>query len=154
MVLCRSLQLGVTGGHADAVGTGCSRKESLNAFRGSRAQMWVTRNEDRVAKLKERVQLGCFVQFRMTHCISFLQVSKALYSHFLQNDIKSATEQLFPKQIALVFLKQFSPFFQTRLPADLTNYFLLPKAAFCFYSYFVYKPPSFSTSSSVPGLRL
>lgn len=113
-----------------------------------------TRNGGSVAKLKERVQLGHFVQFKMKHRISFLQVSKALCLHFLQNDIKSATEKLFPKQNHFGFSETIFSFLWTRLLANLTNGFGVPKAAFSFYYYFVYKPPFFAFSSPVPGLIL
>lgn len=57
-----------------------------------------------------------------------------------------------PLDFPLVFQKQFSPFFQSRLLSDSTNGFSLPKAEFSSYYYFVYKPPSLSISSPVPGL--
>jgi len=60
-----------------------------------------TRNVGWVAQLKERVQLGHFVQNGTWH--SFLQVREALCLRFSQSDIKSATEKPFPKQNDFVF---------------------------------------------------
>lgn len=52
-------------------------------------------------------------------------------------------------EFSLVILKQFSPSFQSRLLADLTNGFSLPEAESSFYYCFVYEPPWVSTSSPV-----
>lgn len=57
-------------------------------------------------------------------------------------------------EFSLVILKQFSPSFQSRLLADLTNGFSLPEAESSFYYCFVYEPPWVSTSSPVLGLKL
>lgn len=66
MALCRSLQLGVRGGHADAVGTGHSRRRvrmPLGARELRRGSQYppATTSGGRVAKVKGRGQLGHFV---------------------------------------------------------------------------------------------
>lgn len=154
-----SLQFGVTGGHADAVGTGHNRKRvwmpsGAWGLTGGSQYPASTRNGGRVAKLRERAQLGRFVQFKMKHHnSSFLQVSKALCSRFVQNDTESATEKLFPKQNHFVFSKNFLlPF---RPDCLLFWHMVLVSRKLHFLDFYsVYKPPSFSPPSHVPGLIL
>lgn len=137
VALCRSLQLGVRGGHAGAVGTGHSRRRAwmpLGARELRRGSQYppTTTGGGRVATLKGRGQLGHFVQFKMKHRISFLHLSKALCLYFYRMTSNQQWKSCFQSKITLVFLKQFSPFFRTRLLADLINGFGLPKAAFSF----------------------
>lgn len=160
MALSGSLQLGVRGGHADAAGTGRSRQRvwmPLGARELRRGSPYppATRNGGWGAGwAKERSWDILFRSKWNTVFLFFFRLIKPYVYTFYRMTSNQQWKSSFQSKITWIFLNQFSPFFWTRLLADLTNGFGLPKAAFSLYYCFVYKPPFFAFSSPVPALIL